>query len=154
MKVIIAFLLLIAPAFGQSPTNLYAVGGSYNPGASPAFAGSALYAHAVDASGTYAFTQLDIMPISVKPFSVLTNVGAGVAQRIVTIHKVPIYVPAGAGVSFSGQNVGWQWSGGALASFKVKSFYIMPNVRFLKSSVNGNAGYQSLIPGVLFGWGQ
>src|SRR5215469_2649328 len=142
-RIVVSLCLLILPAFGQSsPTNIYAVGASWNPGASPAFAGSALYAHAVDSSGTFAFTQLDILPASLKPFIVLSNVSAGVAQKALTVKGVNFYIPGSAGVSFTGQNVGWAWSSGVIASVRVKSFRIMPNVRFLKSSVNNVAGYQ------------
>ena len=59
-----------------------------------------------------------------------------------------------AGISFNGTNTGWQWNAGALASIKLKNnWFVMPNVRLLKSSVSNGAGYQPIV-GVLFGWGQ
>ena len=137
--------------------NLYAAGVSYNVGGTPAIAGTALYAHAIADTGTYAFTAVDALPNTVKPFTVSTNLGAGVAQKVATLAGIPIYVPTAVGISWSGQNTGWQWNAGALASIHLKGkcaqCYIMPSVRFLKSSVSGGTGYQPII-GVLFGWGQ
>jgi hypothetical protein len=134
--------------------NLYAAGLSYSVNATPAVAGSALYAHLVADSGTYAFTHVDALPNTIKPFTVTTNVGAGIAQKVFTIGKVPVYTPAGAGVSFNGSNTGWEWNGGALAAIHVKNqYYVMPTVRFLKSNVAGGTGVQTIL-GVLFGWGQ
>ena len=134
--------------------NIFAGGVSWNVGASPAVAGTGLYAHSINTSGTYAFTVLDALPSTVKPFTVSTNIGVGVAQKIATLGKVPIYVPTTAGISWSGSNTGWQWSGGGLASIRLKGdYYLMPSLRFMKSSVSSNSGYQ-LIPGVLFAWGK
>jgi hypothetical protein len=142
----------------QPPTadvqNLYAAGVSYSTNGSPAIAGTALYAHAVTDSGLYAFTAVDALPASIKPFTVNTNVGVGVAQRVATLGKVPIYMPTAAGISWNGSNTGWQWNGGVLASIHIKNqYYLMPTVRFLKSSVSNGSGYQPIV-GLLFGWGQ
>lgn len=143
-----------APAPAPSPLqNLYAAGASYNLGASPAVAGTGLYAHLVASTGTYAFTAVDVLPATIKPFTVNTNFGVGVAQQVATIAKIPIYIPSSAGISFNGANTGWQWNAGALAAFKLKSgYYLMPTVRLVKSSVGGS-GYQPII-GLLVGWGQ
>ena len=153
----LAILLLAASAFAQAPlpNNVYAAGVSFNSSASPRIAGTALYAKLVnDGSGTYAFTVVDALPSGYKPFTVTTNIGAGVAQKLFAIGKVPIFVPASAGVSFSGSNTGWAWSGGALASIKLKNnWHVYPNVRVVKSSVSNGTGYQPIL-GVLFGWGQ
>lgn len=159
----IALVCLAAVSFAQTttppdnplPQNVYAGGVSYNSGASPAIAGTALYARLVnDGSGTYAFTVVDALPVSVKPFTVNTNIGLGIAQKIVTIGKVAVFVPTSAGISWSGGNTGWNWSGGALASVPVKgNWYAMPNVRFVKSSVSSGAGYQ-LIGGAMISWGK
>lgn len=150
MKYLLALLavFLALPVFGQ--TQFYAAGVSYNQGATPEIAGTALYAHSVDNSGTYAFAVYDALPTSFRPFSVTSNVGAGVAQKIFTVGKVDFYAPTSVGVSFSGSNTGWQWNGGVAASVKIKnSWYAFPTVRFLKSSVSGS-GYQ-FIPTILFG---
>lgn len=156
----ILFCLLVVPScFGQTATsdsiqNLYAAGVSYNVNASPGIAGTGLYARLVAGSGTYAFTAVDALPTTVKPFSVTTNIGAGIAQKLTSIGKVDIYVPTAAGISWSGTNTGWQWNGGAIAAIPLKNaYYLMPTIRFLKSSVSGGSDYQPII-GVLFGLGK
>lgn len=158
-------LLLVIPVSMQAQTataplpvkpftNIYAAGVSWNQNATPQIAGTGLYARIVDAAtGTYAFTALDTLPASVKPFTVTTNIGAGVAQKVFSIGKAQVFIPTAAGISFNGSNTGWQWNGGALVSIPVKgSFRVMPVARFLKSSVSGGSSYQPII-GVLFGWG-
>lgn len=135
-------------------TNLYAGGASYSIGATPAIAGTALYAHQVSPEGLYAFTVVDALPNTLKPFTVNTSIGAGIAQKLFTLGNVPVYAPTAAGISWSGGNTGWQWNAGALASIHVKgNYYILPSVRVLKSSVSGGTGYQPII-GLLFGWGK
>ena len=136
-----------------NPTNIYAIGGSFNQGATPQLAGTALYAHSVNDSGTYAATVIDILPSSGKPFTVNTNIEVGIAQKLFTIGKIPFYAPATTGFTFNGQNAGWNWATGGLASIKIgKNLRFMPNFRVVKSSVGGS-GYQPIV-GVLFGWGQ
>lgn len=157
--------VLAVPAIGLAQTgltppppapiqNFYAAGASYSVNATPAVAGTALYAHLVADTGTYAFTAIDALPNTLQPFTVSTNVGVGIAQKVFTLGKVPIYVPTAAGISFNGSNTGWQWSGGAAATIRLKGqYFLMPTVRFLKSSVSNGTGYQPII-GLLFGWGQ
>jgi hypothetical protein len=126
---------------------------SYNNAASPVIAGTALYAHKMNESGTYAFSVFDALPSNAKPFTVQSSVSAGVAQKVFSLGKIPIFAPTAAGVSFTGQNTGWAWSTGALASVTFKGKYrIMPGVRVLKSSVGGG-GYQPIVS-VLFGLAQ
>lgn len=152
----LATLTAVGQTLPQAPipqiTNLYAAGASYSVNASPSVAGTALYAHQL-ADNTYAFTAVDALPETVKPFTVTTNVGVGIAQKITTFHGVDVFVPTAAGVEWTGTNTGWQWNGGVLAAIKLKgSYYLMPSVRFLKGSVSGGTGYQPIV-GVLFGWG-
>lgn len=140
----------------QAP-NFAGAGVSYQPGASPAIAGTGLYARLVAGTGTYAFTVLDALPASYTPFTVTTQVGVGIAQKLFTLdiagRSIPVYIPTSAGIAWTGSNTGWGWSTGALASIPITgSWRIMPNVRAAKSSVNGNSGYQ-LIGGALIGWG-
>lgn len=150
-----ALLLFPAPMRAQTADvqNLYAAGISYNAGASSPVAGSALYAHAATGSGTYVFSAVDALPATIKPFTVTTNIGAGVAQKVLTIAgKYPVFVPTSAGVSFSGTNTGWQWNAGAVVSIPIKGQYrIVPMIRFLKSSVSDGSGYQPIV-GIAFGW--
>jgi len=145
-------------------TNLYAAGASYNVGGTPAVAGTALYAHLITSqdpqtgkttdTGTYVFTAVDALPNTLKPFTVNTNIGAGIAQRVATIGKFPIFMPSAAGISWNGSNTGWQWNAGVAVPIRIKSsqYYLMPTARFLKSSVSNGTGYQPII-GLLFGWG-
>lgn len=151
----------VQPPAPVDPDNLYFAGVSYSQGATPSTAGTAMYDRKIaDNNGfsTYAFTMVDLIPASVKPFTVSTNIGAGVAQKVATIANIPIYVPTAAGISLNGNNVGWVWSTGAGAPFEIKRkgesthFYVMPTVRINKASI-GNSGYQPIV-GVLFGWGQ
>jgi len=151
----VIFVLSLA-ALAQAPlTSLYAAGVSFNNSGSPSIAGTGLYARLVnDGTGTYAFTAVDALPASVHPFTVTTNMSAGIAQKVVTLGKVPIFVPTSAGISYNGTNTGWAWSTGGLASIRVKNNWrICPNVRTLKSSVSSGSGYQ-LIVGLLVGWGK
>jgi len=152
---VVLILVFAVCSFAQtSATNIYAAGVSFNNGATPAVAGTALYARLLsDGSGTYAFTVVDALPVSAKPFTVSSNIGAGIAQKIFTIGKVPIFIPTSAGVSFNGTNAGWSWTTGALASIKLKgNWRVMPNVRIIKSSISNGAGYQPVV-GLMFGWG-
>lgn len=150
-----------APAATVDPANLYFAGVSYSQGATPSTAGTALYARKLaDNSGytTYAFTMVDAIPASLSPFTVSTNIGAGIAQKAVIIAGIPVFIPTAAGISFNGNNVGWVWSTGAGAAFPIKrqgkstNWYVMPTVRINKASIGGS-GYQPIV-GVLFGWGQ
>ncbi len=145
-------VLPVAPATGLQ--NLYAAGASYSINAKPGVAGTGLYAHLVAGTGTYAFTAVDALPNTTKPFTVTSNIGVGIAQKLTTVGKVGIYLPTAAGISWSGANTGWQWNGGAAATIPLKNGYLlMPTVRFLKSSVSGGTGYQPIF-GILFGWGK
>jgi hypothetical protein len=150
-------LFLALGAFAQSPVNIYAAGVSFNNAGTPSIAGTGLYARQVsDGSGTYIFTVMDALPTNLKPFTVTSNFGGGIAQKVFTIGKVPIFIPTSAGISFNGTNTGWAWSTGALASIKLgakSNWRIFPTVRIAKSSVSNGTGYQPVI-GILFGWGQ
>lgn len=141
--------LVATAASAQGVTNLYLAGGSYSAGATPAFAGSGLYARQIGSSGTYAFTMVDALPSTTRPFTVTTSVAFGVAQRVATIDKIPVLIPTTAGISLTGGNPGWSWSTGLGAPFQVKpNWYVMPTVRVLKAV----DGYHPIV-GVLFGWG-
>lgn len=134
--------------------NLYGAGVSYSVNATPSIAGSALYAHALGTTGTYAFTHVDALPNTLKPFVVTTNIGGGVAQKIFTLGGVDFFAPTAAGISLNGSNTGWQWNGGVLAAIHVKGkYFLLPTARFLKSSVSNGTGYQPII-GIEFGIAQ
>lgn len=159
LTVLAAALCPGLPVAAQTPGSMYLAGASYNNGASSPVAGTLLYAKAVSpdtTNGMFAFTAVDVVPNTLKPFTVTTNIGAGIAEKIATIANVPVYIPTSAGISFNGQSTGWAFTGGVATPIRFKNhpnWYAMPNLRFLKSSVSNGSGYQ-LIPGVLFGWGQ
>jgi hypothetical protein len=155
---LLGILLLLALAGGSAwageMQSLYAAGVSYNPSASPRVAGTALYARSLSADKTYAFTVFDALPVrSSPPYAVTTQVGLGVAQRLFSIQKLPIYIPTAAGVSWTGQNTGWSWTTGGMTVISVRGGWrVLPHLRILKSSV-GDGGYVSIV-GVMVGWGQ
>lgn len=165
MKHLLTALLLLtsALAFAQTPApatpttpaiaNIYAAGISFNNAGSPAIAGTLLYSHLLsDGSGTYAFTAVDALPNTLKPFTVTSNFSTGIAQKLFSFGKYSVYVPTSAGVSYNGTNTGWTWSTGALVPVKIKGgFHIFPNVRVVKSSVSNGTGYQPVV-GILFGF--
>lgn len=149
-----AIALLAVPAHGQDVSNIYMGGVSGSIGANPPVAGTFLYGRRINSVGTYAFSIVDALPSTSKPFSVTTNIGVGVAQKVATIAGVPILVPTDLAVSYTGTATGYSYTTGAGAVFRVKAtdWYVMPTVRILKSNVSGG-GYQPIV-GVLFGWGQ
>lgn len=144
-------ILLAGPIWCQTQSANYAFAGvSYGAGV----AGTAIYARALDTSGTYSFTVMDAVPVSTKPLTVSTQIATGIAQKIACVSIVCVYVPGAAGVSWNGGATGWSWSTGGLAVVQPRGWkaLIAPSVRVIKSSVNNNSGYQ-LIGGVAFGWG-
>lgn len=156
---LVLMALLFAPqAKAQTatspPANFYAAGVSYNPSASPSFAGTLLAAKNITISGSnqLGFTVVDVLPVDLKTLKVSTNIGIGDALKLATIAGHNVYAPTSAGITYTGGNAGWNWSTGIAVPVKIRSgnWYAVPNVRVLKSSVST---YQ-LIPGVLFGWGQ
>jgi hypothetical protein len=162
ISLLLSLCVLAAIAAAQTPTptplpepdNAYMGGVTVNPGASPAVAGTGIYARRV-AEGTFAFTVIDALPTTVKPFTVVTNVGIGVAKRVLTIAGIPIYVPASGDISWTGNHVGWAWSTGGLAWIPLgkRGWAIAPQCRLLKSSISGGSGY-GVMGGVLLGWGK
>lgn len=159
MKRFLLLLLIIFAlafcAFAQTASNVYAAGVSYNNAGTPAIAGTALYARLLsDGSGTYAFTVVDALPTNIKPFTVTSNISAGIAQKLFSIGKIPIFVPTAAGISFNGTNTGWAWSTGGMASIPLRgNWKLFPHVRIAKSSVSNGTGYQPVV-GILIGWSQ
>ncbi len=138
------------------PANVYALGLSFNNGVSPALAGTGMYGRLMNAStGTYGFTVLDILPVSATPVIVTTNVGVGVAQRVLNINDVNLFGVLSTGLTVSGANAGWNWTGGGLVDIPIKKsgvptrWHIMPNVRFVKANVPNGAGYQLIFGGMV-----
>jgi hypothetical protein len=124
--------------------NYVAAGLSYSINAKPAVAGTALYSRDINTTGLSTFTVFDVLPNSLKPFTVTSNVGAGLAQKV-TISGKDIYFPTAAGISWNGPNVGWQWNTGVLIPIaKIKSYDIDFAARALKSSVSNGTSYQPM----------
>ena len=166
MKLKLVSLLLLAAIAGfaqttnpalsvTDPLNIWGAGLSWNQSASASmsqqFAGSALYARAQNTVGTYAFTMIDAVPTSYRPFTTTTNIGVGIGQKVLTVGAWTLYGTAAAGPSWSGPNTGWNWSGGAMATHDLKNkWWIGLNARTIRSSVNQNSGNQYIF-GVLAG---
>ena len=167
IKILPLCLLLAAFALGQTtppapvnPVNIWGVGASWNQGASSTlaqqFAGTAMYARAVaDATGTYAYTVIDIVPTNVKPITVTTNVGAGVAQKMLSAGAWTIYATGAVGPSWNGGSAGWAWSAGGMAAHAIGkgTWYVAPMVRVISSNVSNQSGSQ-LIFSLGFGTAQ
>lgn len=165
LSIFLALPLMFAPAVQAQlpnaptpnlPANVYAFGASYDNGVSPSVAGTGMYAHLMSAStGTYGFTVLDILPVSVKPVIVTTNVGVGVAQKILTINSANLFGVVSTGLTVTGSNTGWNWTGGGLVDIPIKKagvatkWHIQPNVRFVKANVPTGNGYQLIFGGML-----
>ena len=166
MKSLVRNLLLFAlclavPCFmqAQNVSNLYMAGASYNSNGSPNVAGTALYAHQINTAGTYAFSVYDAMPNATKPLTITSNIGVGIAQKVLTIDGYDVFMPTSVGISYTGTNTGWSWSAGAGVPVKFRpakdggSWYIMPIVRVVKSSVANGTGYQPIVS-LTFGYGK
>ena len=153
MILFLGAMLIPMNTAAQDVTNLYGAGVAYSVNASPSFSGSAFYARNIADSHSYAYTNVLAVPTSVKPFQVSTNIGVGIAQKFVTFGTTNVYCDTTAGPSWTGSNFGWQYNGSCFAPVHVKkSYYVIPLVGFLKSSVSNGSGYQPVI-GIHFGWG-
>jgi hypothetical protein len=157
--IVLGMLLALAmPAVAQLadnnfPSNIFTAGLSYNSGAAPNVAGTAMYDRLVSGSSTYAFTVLDMFPGSKG--AVLTNLSTGVAQKVVTIAGYPIFTLGGVGGSFTGSNAGWNWNTGVQTIIPLKTgstWMFMPSLRFVSPSV-GTPGVVPIV-GLQVGWGQ
>ena len=150
IRLILLSLLLLAGSLlaqtAEQPSNIAAIGATYNG----SVAGTGIYARKI--GGIWSFSAVDAVPTNAKTLEVQTAFSTGTAPKIASLGKTDIYAPVAAGLSYKGNNVGWNWNGGLIASIPVKGKLILPNVRFLKSSVNDRADYQIMV-GVLFGWG-
>lgn len=158
LPVFILFVLgfmTLGMATAQGPQNIYGAGVSYSVNAKPSVAGTAMYSYKLTDSNTYFTTTFDVLPNTIRPFTVSSNVGAGVAQKVATIANHNIYCLSTAGVSWTGSNTGWQFNGGCATAFKVgtQGFSIVPTFRFLKSNVTNGTGYQPVF-GLLYVWGK
>jgi hypothetical protein len=98
--------------------------------------------------------MLDAVPSTTAPGKVNTSLGLGIAQRVSSIGRVSLLMPTGAGVDWTGDNVGWAWSTGLGAAIPLPNhMFLMPNVRGVKSSVSNGQGMR-FIYGMMWGWGK
>lgn len=137
-------------------SNFYGGGLSYINGGNPALSGTLIYAHPASTStGTYLVTIVDVIPVATKPFTVNTNIGAGVAQRVATIASHDIYGITSLSLSEDSTNVGYSFTAGGGMPFKLKTsnWYAMPILRVYKSSITGSQGFMPQL-GVVFAWGE
>ena len=109
-------------------------GVSWQRGASPAVAGTGLYARQVS-GGSWAFTVLDALPGGGGLVS--TSVSVGLAQRLFGVGRVAVFVPTAAGIGWSGANLGWNWSTGAMVVVRAGRWRVCPALRTFKGSVAG-----------------
>jgi hypothetical protein len=150
--VVLALALASVAQTPEAPSNIYAAGLSFNNSASPSIAGTGLYARQVIGSGTYVLAVVDVLPNTLKPFTVTTIFSPGVAQKFATLGNVTLYSLSSAGLAYNGSNTGWGWTAGGAASVPIgkTKWRAFPNVRVAKSSVSNGTGYQ-LTLGSLFG---
>ena len=64
---------------------------------------------------TYSFTTLEFQGVQRHPFSVLTSVETGVAQRLTSASGIDLYAILGAGAAATGSSAGGSFAGGFLA---------------------------------------
>jgi hypothetical protein len=152
---VIVSTLVSVPCVAQNNfSEVYAGGVSYSFNAHPSIAGTGMFAKSVNDYGTYAFTAIDAVPQTLKPFTVTNNMSYGIAQKIATINGIPIWSPLAAGFSWNGQNFGWSYNSGGCATIRVKgNWLVMPCARFTKSSVSNGSGFQPIF-GAYIGWGK
>jgi hypothetical protein len=152
MKRLFILAAMLAPLCmaQEAPVNIYAAGVSSD---GQTIAGTGMYARLTGQS--YAFALVDAVPVSARPFAVITNFGGGYAQKAVTIGRVNVFVPTAVQLSLNGAHKGWAWTSGALADVPIRKgpWRIQPNVRLTKSSVSDGETYQ-VIGGVFVAWGK
>lgn len=136
-----SFAQTTTPAVPDDPSQIYATGISSNPSADPAIGGFGMYAKQLT-GGTYGVTLIDIAPLGVHPFTVATQVSAGMAQKLFMVNKLPVYGLVAVGGAFQGTNSGFAWTGGGATIATIKNKKILLGLRFIKSAVSNGAGYQ------------
>ena len=95
-----------APTRDSLPNNIYAIGGTINPNASPIGSGTLMYGRLTDGSkGTYAIGVIDAVPVingasatvtsggttTTVPLSVTTTTSAGIAQMFLNNGNLKIF---------------------------------------------------------------
>lgn len=150
-------VFLALPVFAQEPVvgpeNFIGFGVSYNQYVEKGqqISGNLLYARRATADRLYSFTFVDVVSKESKEFSTATSITEGIGLRTASIGKVGIYATTGVGVMAGYKDVGYSWTGGMALGIPLgKGWAVMPNVRFLKSSLTD---YQ-YIGGIMIGFGK
>lgn len=158
MAVFVVSLVLFVALFtttGQAAEvdNFAGAGVSWNQYSAPQISGNLIYAHKLG-DGTYSFTIVDVVSKTVKPFTVSTVVSTGIAKRIpgFQLGNVYLYGIATVGLAAGSTNAGYALTGGGGPYIPIgkKGFALIPNVRFLKGSLND----LQTVYGISLGWGK
>jgi len=128
------------------------MGGSFNQYAEPSISGNLLYAQRLGLDdSTYNFNFVDIVSKNEDEFKVSTSVTFGVAQKMLTFGRAKVYVTTGVGFLAGDENLGYSWTGGGAVAIPLgHGFQVLPNIRFLKSSLTDFQG----VFGLMIGWGK
>jgi hypothetical protein len=162
LAIALPFAAAQQPAISEEREDVFGAGGSFNssPTAVPSFAGALMYAHRISAApGLYSFTLVDIFampnPAPVEggsTYIITTTPTTGLAQYTRSIGGVKIYALGTIGASAGGSQLGWAYSAGGAAYVGLgKGWCLIPNIRLLKSSLNGE--FQGIF-GLMLGWGK
>lgn len=130
---------------------IYALGASVNTGSVDRWAITGLMATPIKDTKNYAFAIGDGIPVlkidadGRKILMLQGNFAVGIGREIARIRGLPIYVPLAAGISWTGENKGWEWTTGTMTKISTKYGDILPGVRVLKSSVSFDEGYKAIV---------
>ena len=175
---VLIFALMLVPALhAQNATNatipnapapqlkdIYGAGLAYS--GTTHVAGSAFEAHLLTGN-TYTFTDFIAVPstqtvkttdsatgavTASKSLGVSTNIGVGVAQKLVDFGKFPIYTTGTGGISWTGSDTSWQFNYGATSAIHLKGdYYLFPWVGGLSSPTVGGTKIEG---GIDFAFGK
>jgi hypothetical protein len=144
-------MFLPVPARAQEPPIQNIVGGGvyFDQFSTPQIGGNLFYAQALSVTqGTYSFTLIDFTSKTVKPFTLMTTTSTGILQHMRDFGPVRIYGVGTIGVSAGGSNAGLAYTGGGVAVIPLgRNWFLLPNLRILKSAVSEFQGVYGLAVG-------
>lgn len=114
-----------------------AAGASYQQ-ASPNFTGWALYAKPITQTGLYSFSEYDVVPRTMKPFVLDSNVRTGLAQRVYQWDAAALHVCVDAGAATGGSSAGGSFGACGMASWKIgkTNWFVVGIVSGVKNSLS------------------